>query len=109
MKKLISTLSFLFCIVFLGATQVNPNSTYVKGYTKSNGTVVKGHYRTVPNNTINDNYTTRPNVNPYTGKPGTIAPNYSTPTYTLPSSYYSSPTYTYPKYKSTYTLPSYFK
>lgn len=33
---------------------------------------VKGHYRTRPNNTINDNYSTVGNINPYTGKAGTV-------------------------------------
>ena len=31
---------------------VNTNSTYVKGYTKSNGTYVHGHYRSSQNSTI---------------------------------------------------------
>ena len=99
------SLLLLFCVCFfLGANsfgQVNPNSTYVNGYYKSNGTYVNGYYRTTPNNTINDNYSTYPNVNPYTGTQGTIQPTYSYPTYTTPT--YTTPTYTYP----TYTAPTY--
>lgn len=45
--------------------------TYVRGYTKKDGTYVQGHYRTKPNSTANDNYSTRGNVNPYTGESGT--------------------------------------
>jgi len=45
---------------------------YVKGYTKSNGTVVAGHYRTSPDSTINNNFSTKGNVNPYTGENGWI-------------------------------------
>jgi hypothetical protein len=50
-------------------------STYVKGYYNKNGKWVKGYYRTAPNRTIRDNWGTKPNINPYTGKPGTIDPN----------------------------------
>jgi hypothetical protein len=50
-------------------------ATYVKGYYNKNGKWVKGHYRTAPNRTIRDNWSTKPNINPYTGKPGTIDPN----------------------------------
>jgi hypothetical protein len=44
---------------------------YVSGYFRSNGTHVSGHYQTNPNATRNDNYSTRGNVNPHTGEPGT--------------------------------------
>jgi len=51
--------------------QVNPSSEYVSGYFKADGTYVEGHYRTTPNSTVNDNYSTYPNVNPWTGQQGT--------------------------------------
>ena len=51
------------------------SDVYVKSYTRSNGTVVKGYYRTAPNSTNRDNFTTRGNVNPYTGKKGYIKPD----------------------------------
>jgi len=35
-----------------------------------------GYYRTVPNSTNIDNYSTRGNINPHTGKAGTITPDY---------------------------------
>ena len=44
--------------------------TYVDGYTKSNGTYVEGHYRSSPNDTVSDNYSTEGNVNPYTDEEG---------------------------------------
>jgi hypothetical protein len=44
---------------------------YVHSYTRSDGTVVQGYHATNPNQTRNDNYSTRGNVNPYTGQPGT--------------------------------------
>lgn len=48
--------------------------TYVRGYTKQNGTYVEPHYRSSPNGTTLDNYSTKGNVNPYTGQAGTVDP-----------------------------------
>lgn len=45
--------------------------TWVNGYTRKDGTYVPGHWRTDPNTTRDDNYSTEGNVNPYTGTPGT--------------------------------------
>ena len=45
---------------------------WVEGYRKSNGTWVEGHYRTAPNDTRCDNYSTAGNLNPYTGERGTV-------------------------------------
>ncbi len=42
----------------------------VKGYFKSNGTFVQSHHRTNANYKVSDNWSTKPNVNPYTGKTG---------------------------------------
>lgn len=50
----------------------------VKGYVKKDGTYVAPHYRSRPNSTTLDNYSTRGNINPYTGKVGTQN-NYSSP------------------------------
>jgi hypothetical protein len=43
----------------------------VRGYTKKNGTHVQAYKRTAPNTTAKDNFSTKGNVNPYTGKKGT--------------------------------------
>lgn len=48
--------------------------TKVRPYTKKNGTHVEGHQRTRPNSTEKDNYSSKGNVNPYTGKKGTKTP-----------------------------------
>lgn len=48
--------------------------TYTPGYVRKDGTVVQGHYSTSPNGTKLDNYSTRGNVNPYTGQAGTVDP-----------------------------------
>ena len=77
MKKGIITLMFILGLAITSFGQVNPNSTYVNGYYRQNGTYVNGYYKTTPNNTINDNYSTSPNVNPYTGEQGTVQPEYN--------------------------------
>jgi hypothetical protein len=46
----------------------------VDGYTKKDGTYVAPHQQTNPNGTKADNYSSKPNVNPYTGAPGTADP-----------------------------------
>lgn len=50
---------------------------YVNDYTRSDGTPVGGYYRTAPNSTTADNYSTIGNQNPYTGKWGTESNNES--------------------------------
>lgn len=57
---------------------------YVNGYTRQDGTYVQPHYRSSPNSTTQDNYSTKGNVNPYTGQQGTQPaypnqPNYGSP------------------------------
>lgn len=75
LRTFILTLHFtLFLFVFLFA-QTNPNHVWVNGYTKSNGTYVRGHWRTAPNHTNVDNFSTRGNTNPYTGQRGWVTPD----------------------------------
>ena len=47
-------------------------STKVSGYTKKNGTYVSPSYKTAPNKTKLDNYSTKGNYNPYSGKFGKV-------------------------------------
>lgn len=47
---------------------------FVNGYYRNNGTYVNPYMRTTPDNTITNNYSTYPNVNPYTGQVGTVNP-----------------------------------
>jgi|SRR5438552_3457589 hypothetical protein len=49
--------------------------TYVRGYTRSNGTYVQPHYRSDADSNPYNNWSTRGNVNPYTGQPGTRSPD----------------------------------
>lgn len=45
-----------------------------RGYVTKNGTYVPPTVTTKPNSTQYDNYSTKGNVNPYTGRPGTRTP-----------------------------------
>ena len=49
---------------------------YVRGYYRNNGTYVQPHYQSPRNGIYNDNWSVRPNVNPYTGQTGRKAPRY---------------------------------
>ena len=46
----------------------------VRGHVKKDGTYVAPSRATNPNRTQRDNYSSKPNVNPYTGKQGTRIP-----------------------------------
>ena len=86
--------TFLFiAILFVAANSFAQTSTYVSGYTKSNGTYVQGYYRTTPNSTRVDNYSTIGNRNPYTGSIGTKPVHDYRPVTTYSNSQ-SSPVYT---------------
>ena len=52
-------------------SNVNQEVEHVNAYTKSDGTYVQEHERTRANDTKSDNYSTKGNVNPYTGASGT--------------------------------------
>jgi hypothetical protein len=52
----------------------NSSSHYVAPSLRLDGTYVQGHRRSDPNDTKLDNYSTKGNYNPYTGKYGTKNP-----------------------------------
>lgn len=81
MKKIIV---FMF-LLMMGSSALADQ--YVNGYYRQNGTYVQGHYRTTPNNTRLDNYSTRGNYNPYTGQKGYQNP-YPTQNYNYSSNSY---------------------
>jgi hypothetical protein len=71
MKKLIAGVALVF-FLFISAGSAEARTVNVRGYYKpSSGTYVQPSHRTSPNNTRMDNYSTRGNYNPYTGKAGT--------------------------------------
>jgi hypothetical protein len=92
-KRLIS---FVVCVA-LAAPALSQSSHYVRGYVRKDGTYVSPHYQTNPDSSVQNNWSTRGNVNPYTGKVGTIdpyqrtAPSYTSPYSGLQSKPYSSP------------------
>lgn len=59
----------LIYLLLLAATTLTA-SVYVNGHTRSDGTHVEGYYRSSPNDTVSDNYSTDGNTNPYTGEEG---------------------------------------
>lgn len=81
MKKMLIT---ALAAVSLGAIA----QTHVDGYYRSNGTYVQPHYRSTPDSTPLNNYSTQGNYNPYTGQAGHVnpyqAPTYSPPAYVAP-------------------------
>jgi hypothetical protein len=72
MKYVLTALVFLLAIAETAGAQ-----THVDGYTRRDGTYVAPHYRSSPNNSYNDNWSTRGNVNPYTGREGTRGPTFN--------------------------------
>lgn len=51
-----------------------PSEHYTRSYQRQDGTYVRGYHATNPNNTRQDNWSSRGNVNPYTGQAGTKNP-----------------------------------
>lgn len=49
-------------------------NTQVKPYSRSNGSFVMPYNRTAPDNKLFNNYSAKGNINPYTGKTGTVDP-----------------------------------
>ena len=62
-------------IAILSATLVVcAHAKPTRGYIKKDGTYVAPHQKTAPNRSKADNYSSKPNVNPYNGKKGTVDP-----------------------------------
>jgi hypothetical protein len=89
---LITTLLFAFANSF--------SQTHVSGYIKSNGTYVTPHFRSTPNKSVLDNYSTKGNVNPFTGSSGAKSYHY---TPSISSYSYTKPTHSTPEYVPNYS------
>lgn len=75
MKKLIVVLlSALFVLTTSLSETYAKSSSRVRGYTKKSGAYVAPHRRTNPDKSKSNNWSTKGNVNPYTGKKGTKDP-----------------------------------
>ncbi len=73
MKKIIFCLALIFSLAITASAEAK--TIKVKSYYKpSIGIYVNSYYRTSPNKTKIDNYSTKYNYNPYTGKKGYASP-----------------------------------
>jgi len=91
------TLIALAALMAAGAVSAQ---TYVAPHVRKDGTYVQGHYRSAPNSTKLDNYSTKGNTNPYTGRQGTVDP-YKAPDYSSTNRGRQQNSYTYKPYSST--------
>jgi hypothetical protein len=68
--------NYLMLLILMNSQSGSSNysTTYVEGYYRNNGTYVRPHYRSRSNSTTLDNWSTRGNINPYTGTIGTHNP-----------------------------------
>jgi hypothetical protein len=88
MKRLF-VLAILCLLLVLTTDLLAQSGGYVRGYTRKDGTYVQPYHRTAPDSNPWNNYSTQGNVNPYTGKSGSVDP-YSTPSpspYNLPNNF----------------------
>lgn len=83
-----SKLALILIAASLGLAAAAQAQVHVDGYYRQNGTYVAPHYRSAPDGNVFNNYSTRGNVNPYTGQMGTVNP-YSS--YQNPYGSYQSP------------------
>jgi len=68
-------ISLLFVLGFIGLMDSAEARVRVRGHFRpSTGQFVMPHHRTSPNNTRWDNWSTRDNFNPHTGRRGTVNP-----------------------------------
>lgn len=77
MKKAILgiiAIAFSFSLFALLIPQQADAATRVRGYYRKSGTYTQPHYRSSPNRSRWDNYSTRGNINPYSGKRGYTSP-----------------------------------
>lgn len=70
MRKLLLFLAFF--LVLSAYSEGHAAST--RGYMKKSGTYVQPHQKTAPDRSKYNNYSTKGNTNPYTGKKGTVDP-----------------------------------
>lgn len=70
-KKFTVLFTAIVFVMILGINHYAEASTSrVRGYTKRNGSYVAPHYKSSPNSSKWDNWSSKGNYNPYTGKKG---------------------------------------
>src|SRR5690242_17622458 len=85
MLRLAASLALgLFVLAPIGAWA---GETYVDGYFRKDGTYVAPHWRSTPDSSYSNNWSTSPNINPHTGQQGTREPKLydMNPSYQYPS------------------------
>lgn len=65
---------FILLVSILASAASAQSSHSARGHIRSNGTYVQPHAQTSPNATKLDNWSTKGNYNPRTGKAGTVDP-----------------------------------
>lgn len=68
-------MKLIFALCIAGFAVQAMADQYVRGYVRRDGTYVEPHMRSSPNSSLYDNWSTKGNTNPYTGKEGTIEPD----------------------------------
>jgi hypothetical protein len=74
MRVLLALLSTVLFFSTLDNADARGGIVSVRGHTTAKGTYVAPHFRTGPNSTRIDNWSTRGNSNPFTGKSVTKLP-----------------------------------
>ena len=67
-------MKIIYALVLLSLSVSANADQWVNGYVKRDGTYVDGHFKSDANGYKFDNYSTKGNINPYTGQAGTIDP-----------------------------------
>ncbi len=67
-------IAIIVCLYMLLISSEADAARRTKGYVTKSGTYVAPHYSSTPNSTKLDNYSTKGNTNPYTGKRGHTDP-----------------------------------
>jgi len=74
MRRLGLTLAALVVFTLSIVGPVFAEDVSVRGYFRQDGTYVQPHMRSAPDSSFNNNWSTYPNANPYTGQQGTLQP-----------------------------------
>jgi hypothetical protein len=74
MRRIVTLFALVPATIAVIDTASAALSHYVRGYTTKSGTYVMPHRQTNPNSTKFDNWSTKGNVNPYTGRVGAKSP-----------------------------------
>jgi hypothetical protein len=70
--KCIVVFGFGILVLSIFAKSINAKDVSVSGYTRSDGTYVAPHYRSAPDGSFDNNWSTLGNINPHTGRLGTL-------------------------------------